>query len=1043
MRPYKTFLIFLVLLLLLYGPSLFIHEPVKIAPGISLAWPDIHTLIEGIKEKGEHSKTTALADTVIPRDHTLSHDRDKAPVNEDYSLASRESLTAKKLADGSGSGMGPPAFEANSPDQDIPLNKMPGEGIFFDFSDSLAYSTLLNKLLANDTGRLRLMYYGDSQLEGDRITCRLREELRKRMPGTGPGLLSITPLVPYTRTSYVRSSANWQSYDYLKYREGQLEHKRLGPMMSISRFTEPGAVAEEGTTAWFSVEPSMFADTLSATYNLFRLFYGKLEDTLNIEIHTGKGLLKRDTLFPSARESEYVTRLDSVDFLRLVFEGKTSPDFYGFSLESSSGAIVDNIPRRGSAGFEYTMMSKDNLEALYSMLKPDIIVLHYGLNVVLNVRSSYKYYENGIYRQLEMLKDLCPETMIMLLGITDMAHRVDGEFRSYENIPLIRDAQKKAAERAGVLFWDSWQAMGGMNSIIDWSRKDPPLAADDYTHLTYAGGDTLADLLLGDILYGQMPLYADPAPAESMADTVQAIRPVEETVIESDKGGAGSQLISGLLSYDHGKPLLFSRASFWIFLFGVMMFYSLLFKKPLFRNTYLFLFSLFFYYESGGVFFFLLIVSTLTDYATGLIIHRAGRKTVKKLFVFLSLLVNLGMLSYFKYTGFFTGIFNNIFNTELPVVDWVAAISNFYFGTGFNIDVIVLPVGISFFTFQTISYTMDVYRGKTEPVRNILDFGFYVSFFPQLVAGPIVRASEFVPQLYTPFRLSGREWSHALFLIIGGLIKKIIISDFISVNFVDRVFDTPMLYSGLENLMAIYGYGLQIYCDFSGYTDIAIGIALMLGYRLPLNFNSPYKAHNLSDFWRRWHISLSRWLKDYLYISLGGNRRGNIRTYLNLMITMLLGGLWHGAAWRFVLWGGLHGLGLVVNKAWLKIFPGRRASGRMKRLISVFITFNFVSFCWIFFRATDLDSVMVILRQIFTAFSPGSLVNVFTAYSQVIIIMLSGYILHFLPVRIKESYRGLFISLPLVVKIVLVYLLALVLYNVQSADIQPFIYFRF
>ncbi|MFO7851591.1 MAG: MBOAT family O-acyltransferase [Bacteroidota bacterium] len=504
-----------------------------------------------------------------------------------------------------------------------------------------------------------------------------------------------------------------------------------------------------------------------------------------------------------------------------------------------------------------------------------------------------------------------------------------------------------------------------------------------------------------------------------------------------------NQLLRALESYDPERPLLFTGSSFWIFLFVTILFYSLIFKKPLLRNTYLFFFSLFFYYKSGGVFFFLLIISTLTDYIAGLAIYGARRKAVKRLFVLLSLLVNLGMLSYFKYTGFFTGIVNDIFNTNLPVIDWFAAISNFYFGTGFNIDIIVLPVGISFFTFQTISYTMDVYRGKTKPVKNILDFGFYVSFFPQLVAGPIVRASEFVPQLYAPFRLSGREWGHALFLIVGGLIKKIIISDLIAVNFVDRVFDTPLLYSGLENLVSVYGYGLQIYCDFSGYTDIAIGIALMLGYRLPVNFNSPYKAYNITDFWHRWHISLSRWLKDYLYISMGGNRRGRFRTYVNLMITMLLGGLWHGAAWRFVIWGGLHGLGLVINKLWMKIFPRQREPGRLKRFISVFITFNFVSFCWIFFRAVDMDHVYLMLRQMFTAFSPGDLAPVFTTYSQVLIIIVCGYILHFLPVKIKESYRGLFIRLPLVIKIILVYLVAMVLFNVQSADIQPFIYFKF
>jgi len=999
MRPYKTFLIFLVLMLLLYGPAFFLRGPLKIAPGMSVRWPDINLAYMSSDKPGEES-----LNTISPID-TLTG-----------SSAAADTLT--------------PGLKT-------------AESYLYDFSDYQQLTHSLNSLVSNDTGQLRLMYYGDSQLEGDRITCRLREELRKINPGSGPGLLSISPLVSYTRTSHVRSSGNWDDYDYLDYRDGLISHQKLGPMMSISRFTKPGRRGETPEIAWFSVEPSIFSDSLSAKYDLFRLFYGNLKDTMKIEVYTGEYLISRDTLIPSDSESEYSVPLGSSSYIRVVFESKSSPDFYGFSIEGKQGAVVDNIPRRGSAGFEYTMVSEDNLASLYGMIKPDILVMHYGLNVVLNVRSSYKYYEEGIYRQLLRLKELCPGTVVILVGLTDMAHKVDGEFQSYENIPRIRDAQKKAAERAGVLFWDSWQAMGGENSIIKWSRKVPALASDDFTHLTYAGGDALADLILRDIITVETPQKKEIAQRVMISPSLYADTTAEKSDDEKNLRAAAGRMFLDMISYDQGKPLLFSRASFWIFLFIALMFYSLLFTKPLLRNTYLFLFSLFFYYKSGGVFFFLLIISTLTDYFAGLMIYRARRKTVKRLFVFLSLLVNLGMLSYFKYTGFFTGIFNNIFNTDLPVIDWFAALSNFYLGTGFNIDVILLPVGISFFTFQTISYTLDVYRGKTEPVRNILDFGFYVSFFPQLVAGPIVRASEFVPQLYAPFNLSEREWGHALFLIVGGLIKKVVVSDFISVNFVDRVFDTPLMYSGLENLMAVYGYGLQIYCDFSGYTDIAIGIALMLGYRLPVNFNSPYKAYNLTDFWRRWHISLSRWLRDYLYISLGGNREGRFRTLVNLMVTMLLGGLWHGAAWRFVLWGGLHGLGMVVNKLWMNIFPRRRGPGRIKRFISVFITFNFVSFCWIFFRAPDMKGVLIMLRQIFTAFSPGSLINVFTAYSQVIIIIVCAYILHFMPVKVKESYRGLFIRLPLIAKIILVYLVALVLYNVQSADIQPFIYFRF
>jgi D-alanyl-lipoteichoic acid acyltransferase DltB (MBOAT superfamily) len=484
-------------------------------------------------------------------------------------------------------------------------------------------------------------------------------------------------------------------------------------------------------------------------------------------------------------------------------------------------------------------------------------------------------------------------------------------------------------------------------------------------------------------------------------------------------------VISQIFKYDPDKPLIFSTPAFWLFFLLVLAGYSLIYKKLFIRNAYLFLVSLFFYYKSGGLLLFLLIFVTLIDFASGLLIHNSRTKFMRRLFILLSIISNLGILAYFKYTGFFVETLNGLL------------------GTPFNISNIILPVGISFFTFQSLSYTIDVYRKKMDPVRNIIDFGFYVSFFPQLVAGPIVRASEFIPQLYREFHLTKREFSHALFLISKGLIKKIIISDFIAINFIDRVFDTPSIYSGFENLMAVYGYGLQIYCDFSGYTDIAIGLGLILGFRLPVNFNSPYKAAGIADFWKRWHISLSRWLKDYLYIPLGGNRKGKIRAYINLIITMLLGGLWHGAALRFVIWGALHGIGLVINRIWDSIFGNRLKQGRIGRAIAVFITFQFVSFCWIFFRAPDMNGVKMMIKQIFENFSPGSYMTVLPAYSSVFILIAVGYLIHFLPERIKESYRGLFIRFPLIAQLVIIMLVAILLYQMRTAEVMPFIYFRF
>ena len=383
--------------------------------------------------------------------------------------------------------------------------------------------------------------------------------------------------------------------------------------------------------------------------------------------------------------------------------------------------------------------------------------------------------------------------------------------------------------------------------------------------------------------------------------------------------------IREIFLYQEQKPLFFSQMYFWGFFTLVLFGYTFFYKKNKLRSAYLLLVSLFFYYKSGGYFFVLLLISTLTDYATGYLIYHSGKRALRRLFVMISLMVNLGLLGYFKYAYFLTGLFNRLTGSHIVVQNVLAEWTNRLTGSHFNMSHIILPIGISFYTFQTISYTIDIYRGKLKPVRNLIDFGFYVSFFPQLVAGPIVRAAHFIPQIYRKYALTSREMSQALFLIMNGLIKKVLISDVISVNFVDRIFSDPLVHSGFENLMALYGYALQIYCDFSGYTDIAIGVALLLGFRLPVNFNSPYKARNLTDFWRRWHISLSTWLRDYLYIPLGGSKKGKFRTHLNILITMLLGGLWHGANLKFVIWGGLHGLGLMVQKIWSHLFRDRKS----------------------------------------------------------------------------------------------------------------------
>lgn len=913
-------------------------------------------------------------------------------------------------------------------------------------SQQIPLALLRERFNGSDTSLIRIMVFGDSQLEGDRITSRLRTILQEKHGGSGPGLLQ--PLMPvlYTKTVEIRPAGSWKRYTYLSWRDGEISHRRLGPFMSFCRFLPPDSVSNRTVTASVRVTPSVFASERGAVYDRLRLFYGNLNGYCEISVDAAGLTIAADSLIRGEGPFEYSVDAGGCSDIRITFTGTGSPDIYGFSLESSAGVIVDNIPHRGSAGLEFTLTDAGFLRDMIGMLEPDLIVLHYGLNVVRNVREDYSYYQRGLERQFALLKEVSGGSVILLAGVTDMAASDAGVVRSYPNIDNIRDAQKLAAEASGVIFWDAFAAMGGESSIVRWVEHTPPLAQKDYTHFSYAGSDSLATLLYRSFF---------------VADTAATVRPVSEpseviheTEVSRDTvsvGGTGASdmrehiaaTAGNILAYNPASPFIFTNLAFWGFLLVLLAGYSAFYRRMAVRNLYLFVFSLFFYWKSGGIFLILLIISTLTDYIAALLIYRSSRDITRRLFLVLSLVVNLGMLGYFKYYEFLIDSVNNLFGTNLPAGNLLAEIANGLLGTTFDVTSVILPVGISFFTFQTISYTFDVYRRKVEPVRNILDFGFYVSFFPQLVAGPIVRASEFIPQLYQPWSVSKNEFGHSLYLIMKGLVKKMIISDFIALNFVDRVFETPELYSGAENLLAVYGYGLQIYCDFSGYTDIAIGVALLLGFRLPVNFNSPYKATGIADFWRRWHISLSRWLKDYLYIPLGGSRRGWIKTGVNLIITMGLGGLWHGASWRFLIWGLLHGFGLVINKIWSVFFPAPLRRRRLVTIVQILLTFNFVSFAWIFFRAESNEMAVVMIRSIFTGLNYDDVAALWVAYPAVILLIFSGYFIHFLPERTREAVRGLFVRLPVVVMLLFLSALALLLISIPTAGVQPFIYFRF
>lgn len=485
--------------------------------------------------------------------------------------------------------------------------------------------------------------------------------------------------------------------------------------------------------------------------------------------------------------------------------------------------------------------------------------------------------------------------------------------------------------------------------------------------------------------------------------------------------------LTGLLAYDSHQPMIFSIGIF-LFLFLAFSFvYMLLQKRVTARLLFVTLFSYYFYYKSSGIYFFLLGIVTVSDFFLAHRMQQTETHWKRKMLVVISLCINLGLLCYFKYTNFFYQMLCPLLNGSFQPLD------------------IFLPVGISFFTFQSLSYTIDVYRKDLKPLDNLLDYAFYVSFFPQLVAGPIVRASDFIPQIRRPLLVTNEMFGQGVFFIVSGLFKKAVISDYISVNFVERIFDNPSLYSGLENLFGVYGYALQIYCDFSGYSDMAIGIALLLGFRFPINFNSPYKSDSVTDFWHRWHISLSTWLRDYLYISLGGNRKGKLRTYINLVLTMLLGGLWHGASWNFVVWGGLHGAALALHKGLRSLLhrPKQYRSTGWRKVAAVFITFHFVCLCWIFFRNSTFDGSISMISQIFTSFHPELAGQLFVGYWKVFALMGIGYLLHWCPDSWQNACSRGMVRMPVVVQAFILIALIFLVIQVKSSDIQPFIYFQF
>lgn len=553
-------------------------------------------------------------------------------------------------------------------------------------------------------------------------------------------------------------------------------------------------------------------------------------------------------------------------------------------------------------------------------------------------------------------------------------------------------------------------------------------------------------------------------------------------------------MLNDLFSFNNGQgfEIGFTQLGFWVFFLIVMIGLALLEKKNLMKTIFFTAIGLFFYFKTSGASVLILIFSILLNYFSADRISKALTDKRKKGIMVTAVVINVLVLAYFKYAFFFTESFNAMFHTDIKALNYFAQWTSGFTGKGSLVDKIIVPAGVSFFTFQSISYVVDVYRKEMKPVKSFFEYSFFITFFPHILMGPIARAKDFIPQINKPHPLDKIHFSWAVIQIVKGLIKKLVLADYIAVHFVEKVTDTPEAYPGFLGIIAMWAYSLQIYGDFSGYTDIATGVSRLMGFKLYQNFDSPYKAINVAEFWRRWHRSLGAWLRNYLYIPLGGNKTGGWGTYistfcififlifitqwyglifiyigvtslyllgvliipnfkkyihrdLNLLITMVVGGLWHGPSVNFVIWGTMNGLALILYNHWKKVSPYENSTLLITRFWKIFITFNFITFTRIWFIMQENGKPYAFLNHIWTkfGFDLATFGKVITTYQTVFIIMLGGFIVHWLPQKLKWKGETWFAKMPMYAQAISVAVIIVLIYQAVSDESRGFVYFSY
>ena len=856
----------------------------------------------------------------------------------------------------------------------------------------LSFLRKLSKLEKEKDGIIRILHYGDSMLWSDMITSGIKDRFQKDFGDGGRGLVPITNQLSRKVLAHKNltneSQVTWKNLDHRQFINPQLGFLGEAAIPNYSNILLKHELGDN-LKVWKNVE-LFFRNSLER--NEFNIKVNAIQGNGQFPVTIDSSKIQQKKNGQCASISMQLNAAKSLS-LELTQLNQHYPFLDAINFETDSGVAYSTVSRQGIEIGDLLLIEQNSLVCGFTYYKPDLIIFQFGVNESENLaRKAYitpDSYKKNLEDVITKFQKILPETNFLLLSpIERISKNEKGVYRTMPEILFIRDSQKEIAEKYKIAFFDSFASLGGsgQNEILFENGFMQP----DKTHLTRKGGEFFAEIFYSDFLIHY----------KKFNGVVEETRKKDLEQLKKDKN----------------KEVNFvSKAYFYFFIF-VWIMATLLTRFPEYKIGFLAIVSFYFYATWNFYALGIILASTIIDYFCGIQIYKKQQNGFKgTAYLVLSLVSNLSILFFFKYYDFVIGLMNGILINGTPV-----QIPLLHF---------ILPVGISFYTFQTLSYTIDIWRKKLVPEIKMIRFAEYVAFFPQLVAGPIVRATEFLPGLMNRgehLQLRYVNFSNGIFLILIGVIKKII-ADRLALGIVDGVYANPEMYSSVEILAAIYAYGVQIFFDFSGYSDIAIGSAKILGYHLTLNFNRPYMSFSITDFWRRWHISLGSWFRDYLYIPLGGNR---IAVYRNLLLTFLLCGIWHGAGIPFLVWGLYHGV--------LLVFERFTSYGKQETWIGRAVTLHLVLFGWVIFRCDSWLTFSKLLHNLFQFSISYSNLEVW-----IIAFLVIFYLYELMKLQIVEKLEFIWFKAPSVLQGFGAACIILCVYYLHRAEVKPFIYFQF